>query len=523
MEVMSLPGMAGLDGSCAEACWGAEAVVNKTRMPMLLSSRQQSDTEKLALLTRKVKSMPGFVSEAIEEKAILRSGSVISSTIGAAIAAMEGGDDMYRNATEWVCDRLREAYGQDLFEMLMALTSFVNDLGEEQLLQDCDSANTKFGLLLAVPLLGLFHEALPLPISCGEVNDLQVAREARYWVDYAASAYGSDDPEVIKQGSDLESVRHALGGKADVRLARLTIDGSRCPAHFLAIDTTSRCVVLAVRGSAVLADAVADALGGSAAAKEVLPEAPGVWAHGAALAGARSVLDWTRPALEEALAQHRGFRVLVTGHSHGAGVAVLCALLLELQPLPGTPQVQCFAYAPPPTIAPLSAPQIERLNVHAFVNRNDMVPRASMGSLIDLRREAMAVDRTDLTLFDRLELIRCGGGGMKGDLVEKRQKVIAAASAARALDGLFGARELPLPSLSIPGKVFWIEWPEEENQKLHRVDASQFGSLMFRGGRAVLKDHLCGSYREALSGVQARAALEAAIGRNCSKDQCTIC
>ena len=52
----------------------------------------------------------------------------------------------------------------------------------------------------------------------------------------------------------------------------------------------------------------------------------------------------------EALNTYHGFKVLVTGHSLGAGAAILSTLIWLRDPVLGSSKVECLALAPPPVI-----------------------------------------------------------------------------------------------------------------------------------------------------------------------------
>jgi pimeloyl-ACP methyl ester carboxylesterase len=97
-------------------------------------------------------------------------------------------------------------------------------------------------------------------------------------------------------------------------------------------------------------------------------------------------------------------RVVITGHSLGAGTASILALLLHTGAIPSVSSlslcfslpsslarsefpVECFAYAPPPVLSPSLAARCLPF-VHSFVFRDDAVPRLSLNALYDLRDRA---------------------------------------------------------------------------------------------------------------------------------------
>ena len=65
---------------------------------------------------------------------------------------------------------------------------------------------------------------------------------------------------------------------------------------------------------------------------------------------AQNITSLAKPKVMEALEKHQDFKVLVTGHSLGAGAAVLSTLIWLRDPELGLGKVECLALAPPPVI-----------------------------------------------------------------------------------------------------------------------------------------------------------------------------
>ena len=84
---------------------------------------------------------------------------------------------------------------------------------------------------------------------------------------------------------------------------------------------------------------------------------------------------------------HPNYSLVFTGHSLGAGVACLVNILVhhrvarhELPELQGR-RIQCFAMAPPPVFAPLSAAPDAVANTVAYVHNYDVVPSLSVDAI----------------------------------------------------------------------------------------------------------------------------------------------
>lgn len=420
--------------------------------------------------------------------------------------ALQRGTEAYNTANLALKAKVRAEYGEEVFDMMEALSACTDKLGGE-----LEVKGAKYGVGMALPLLSLMHTDLPLPASKGEVTDLDFIQEIRYWLDYAAGAYG----DASVKGDHVKSVQKAIKReKTEVKMADLPAGGVQCPGHYVAVDPVKKCVVLGVRGTTTLSDALTDAVGESVH----FPELSGVEAHKAMLASAREVLKRTSTALAEAVQANPGFDLMVTGHSLGAGTAILCSLLMSVTPVvPTNPKLKCFAYAPPPVVGPHNHPKVQAVKICSFVNKNDAVPRASLSNVFHLGQECMAVDKLDLSFLDRLALIHKGAAVDAAENAKKKN-VVDAAMAIRTKT--MKESHPRFPKLYVPGDVYWFEWPKvagEGHHKIHKTEATEFQSILLRGGVTALKDHLCSNYEAAIDG-----AKQGLLNRGCGA-QCQLC
>nr|XP_045609278.1 diacylglycerol lipase-beta-like isoform X2 [Procambarus clarkii] len=157
---------------------------------------------------------------------------------------------------------------------------------------------------------------------------------------------------------------------------------------FVAIDDETQNVVVAIRGTLSLHDAITDLNAQSINIEvEGIPE--GCVAHKGMVHAARFVLrrlEETR-ALAEALSARTGYGLVITGHSLGAGTAVVLATLMR----PQYPSLKCFAFSPPGGLCSKEFALATQSFVMSVVVGDDLVPRLSMNSLHDLRHKIMCV------------------------------------------------------------------------------------------------------------------------------------
>lgn len=141
------------------------------------------------------------------------------------------------------------------------------------------------------------------------------------------------------------------------------------PAFIVVGERGRRVAVVAVRGTNDLSDAMIDsrALGQKF-------EVGGIsgWAHSGMLSAAR----WLREELLTPLTllSAAGYSLVFTGHSLGAGVAVvLTALLRDF-----FPGVRCVGYATPPVASGTELLAELSTFCTSVVHRNDVIPRTTI-------------------------------------------------------------------------------------------------------------------------------------------------
>lgn len=199
-------------------------------------------------------------------------------------------------------------------------------------------------------------------------------------------------------------------------------------AFALAVWPSRKQVVLVVRGTTSLADALTDLTGhlepfdGTAASAFLNEDSRGSRSssdgergtdsaaaasssdgsagsrpedhchHGIAKA-AMALLDGQAEAIARALKKHPGYSLKLLGHSLGAGTAAIAAMLIRNSPEVaeriGTSDVTCVAFAPPPVVTHHLAVSCSSY-VQSVVHRHDVVPRASLASFERLRQEMLA-------------------------------------------------------------------------------------------------------------------------------------
>lgn len=164
--------------------------------------------------------------------------------------------------------------------------------------------------------------------------------------------------------------------------------------YFIARDSKTQSIVLSVRGTLSVADCITDLLyepagldGTLLGSNDGIPA--GSMAHNGVLGCARALHAdlQKRGTLGDALdaPQHRGWTLIITGHSLGAGVATLLGLMLRSW----RPELKVWAFSPPGGLVSENLADSIKPWCTSVALGNDFISRLSMHNLERLRDEMM--------------------------------------------------------------------------------------------------------------------------------------
>ncbi|XP_060029265.1 diacylglycerol lipase-beta isoform X2 [Erinaceus europaeus] len=148
----------------------------------------------------------------------------------------------------------------------------------------------------------------------------------------------------------------------------------------VALDHRKEAVVVAVRGTMSLQDILTDL----SAESEPLDLACEGIAQAARYIHRRLISDGI---LSQAFSVAPEYRLVLVGHSLGAGAAALLALMLR----DTHPELRCYAFSPPRGLLSKSLHEYSKSFVVSLVLGKDVIPRLSMPNLEDLKRRILRV------------------------------------------------------------------------------------------------------------------------------------
>ncbi|XP_011155854.1 diacylglycerol lipase-beta isoform X1 [Solenopsis invicta] len=153
------------------------------------------------------------------------------------------------------------------------------------------------------------------------------------------------------------------------------------------VDHKTASIVVAIRGSLSLRDIITD----FAAASDLF-ECPGIppgsMAHKGMITGVKVILKQleNHKVLERAFATYPNYHLTLTGHSLGAGLAVLLGLLIR----PRYPELRVYAFSTPAGLLSREAAKVTEEFVLTIGLGDDFIMRLSVDSTENLRTSLLA-------------------------------------------------------------------------------------------------------------------------------------
>lgn len=181
---------------------------------------------------------------------------------------------------------------------------------------------------------------------------------------------------------------------------------------YVALDHATGSIVVSVRGTMSLRDVLTD-LTADCENLEVEGVSPrDCFAHKGMVQAARYVYGRlvNDGILVGALGIVPEYRVVVTGHSLGAGTAAILALLLK----PSYPSLRCYAFSPPGGLLSKALSKHAQQFIISVVLGLDLVPRLSLANMDDLKENILTMILTSDQPKYKILLCACCRGGSVG-------------------------------------------------------------------------------------------------------------
>ncbi|KAL3793242.1 hypothetical protein HJC23_000784 [Cyclotella cryptica] len=186
------------------------------------------------------------------------------------------------------------------------------------------------------------------------------------------------------------AVMKSLGiDESDVLYANFQ-NGIGVNPYMVIVDRAWKTVVVAIRGTLSLEDMITDVTLSPQSLEEVGEQCgfdgSGEHCHNGILAGARRIYDdlARNKILDQAIShEFSGFKLRIIGHSLGGGIAAMLGLMLRQK----FPTLRCLCFSPPGCVFSERTAQESKNYACTYVLHNDVVPRLSYESMINLRND----------------------------------------------------------------------------------------------------------------------------------------
>ncbi|XP_072028584.1 diacylglycerol lipase-beta-like [Amphiura filiformis] len=161
---------------------------------------------------------------------------------------------------------------------------------------------------------------------------------------------------------------------------------------FVAIDDHTKSVVVSIRGTLSFKDALTDAV---AEAERIEVEGQEIYAHKGILQSARYIKRTLEEnqVLEKAFHKVPDYKLVIVGHSLGAGAAALLSVLMHSK----WPKLKCYAFAPPGGLISHEGVLFTSSFVLSVLYGEDLVPRLGLGTLEAIKEQLLDVVRRSNT------------------------------------------------------------------------------------------------------------------------------
>ena len=191
---------------------------------------------------------------------------------------------------------------------------------------------------------------------------------------------------------------------------------------------------------------------------------------------------------------HPDHRLVVTGHSLGAGTAILITMAILSGSFkqivdPKFTKIKCVALAPPPVYRTASNLAKFNQNINIYINGNDCVPRLSLANMAKLLATLREIDKESISIQDTLKIL---AGLNEPEVLNNLDKLAETISK---------VDQKQFAKLEHPGQVFYLRKVDSKNFKVFSTPGEYFSSSLLLFENMAL-DHLQPYYEEAFANVK---------------------
>ncbi|KAI3378956.1 hypothetical protein SNEBB_003556 [Seison nebaliae] len=198
----------------------------------------------------------------------------------------------------------------------------------------------------------------------------------------------SSRPIILQNSSQYQELNCHLIINDDVEMVQACLSNHIFSLPFIVcIDHSLNAIIISIRGTLSMSDALTDMT--AVLKKFELPDGNETFLHSGMYTSANSILNQLSKSdiIESLLKSYLNYRLIVTGHSLGGGVAAILSTILHNK----YPDIQCVTFGAPGGVFDRTGTLFTQSFTCSIVVEDDLVPRLSVKSMVDLRNRLIEV------------------------------------------------------------------------------------------------------------------------------------
>ncbi|EGC35792.1 hypothetical protein DICPUDRAFT_151806 [Dictyostelium purpureum] len=359
---------------------------------------------------------------------------------------------------------------------------------------------SKIDLFMGLVLLNSYYKEIVIRNWDCMSNKEQLEEGLRY-IRFSTAAYGrklyyglmsSGFIKFLKgvvgtDSTNLKIISKHTGVKKEDIITSKWFSSKYSPGHYLALDHEKKSLVFVLRGTFNYFDVITDLVAKSYLYMDGC-------AHLGILLCAHMKMKEMYVLIRKTLDIYKGYRLVVTGHSLGAGVASLFTILFH-DMHPEIP-IHCFAYGVPCILSleVASHPKIKSL-ITTYCMNDDIIPRLSFNSLFYLREVIDSILLQSKTKIQKVFQIVSSGNNLGQKMTKRFSKILKVAP---TID-LTNVSHSPSDEQSLfpPGNIFRLVKLSKGIYVAEATDQKSYDKIIV--SNSMFTDHMPNKYEKGIT------------------------